>query len=129
MKKTSLLLLGLLSLVSCKNEEKTSEKEYKEITGISQDLKPGDNFFRYVNAKWYDTITIPETQAGAGAYMFMNYPQRLRLQGILDSVSQSENAEGSIAQKVGKSGRFLCFRDGYSNYKQKGFRTCKANFE
>ncbi|UAB84340.1 M13 family metallopeptidase [Zunongwangia sp. SCSIO 43204] len=101
MKKTSLLLLGLLSLVSCKNEEITSEKKYKEITGISHDLKPGDNFFRYVNAKWYDTITIPETQAGAGAYMFMNYPQRLRLQGILDSVSQSENTEGSIAQKVG----------------------------
>ncbi|MFC6858976.1 M13 family metallopeptidase [Zunongwangia atlantica] len=101
MKKTSLLLLGLLSLASCKNEEKTPEKKFTEITGISQDLKPGDNFFRYVNAKWYDTITIPETQAGAGAYMFMNYPQRLRLQGILDSVSQSENVEGSIAQKVG----------------------------
>jgi len=101
MKKTSLLLLGLLSLASCKKEEKTPQKKFKEITGISQDLKPGDNFFRYVNAKWYDTITIPETQAGAGAYMFMNYPQRLRLQGILDSVSKSENAKGSIAQKVG----------------------------
>ena len=101
MKKISLLLLGLLSLASCKKEEKTPEKKFKEITGISQDLKPGDNFFRYVNAKWYDTITIPETQAGVGAYMFMNYPQRLRLQGILDSVSQSENPKGSIAQKVG----------------------------
>ncbi|WBL26417.1 M13 family metallopeptidase [Zunongwangia sp. HGR-M22] len=99
-KKTTLLLLGLLSLASCKKEEPT-EKEFIEITGVDHSLEPGDNFFRYANRKWYDTVSIPETQAGAGAYMFMNYPQRLRLQGILDSVSQSENPKGSIAQKVG----------------------------
>ncbi|WBL21635.1 M13 family metallopeptidase [Zunongwangia sp. HRR-M8] len=99
-KKTTLLLLGLLSLASCKKEEST-EKEFIEITGVDHSLEPGDNFFRYANRKWYDTVSIPETQAGAGAYMFMNYPQRLRLQGILDSVSQSENPTGSIAQKVG----------------------------
>lgn len=100
MRKTIVILLGLLSLASCKKEE-TAEKEFKEITGVDHNLKPGDNFFRYVNAKWYDTVSIPATQAGAGAYMFMNYPQRLRLQGILDSVSKSENTKGSIAQKVG----------------------------
>ncbi|MDN3596645.1 M13 family metallopeptidase [Zunongwangia endophytica] len=99
-KKTTLLLLGLLFLASCKKEEPT-EKEFIEITGVDHNLEPGDNFFRYANRKWYDTVSIPDTQAGAGAYMFMNYPQRLRLQGILDSVSKSENPKGSIAQKVG----------------------------
>jgi putative endopeptidase len=33
--------------------------------------------------------------------MFMNYPQRLRLQRILDSVSQGRHAAGSIEQMVG----------------------------
>ncbi len=33
--------------------------------------------------------------------MFMNYPQRIRLQGILDSVSLGNNPAGSIGQKVG----------------------------
>jgi putative endopeptidase len=55
----------------------------------------------YVNKKWYDTARIPPSQAGVGAYMFMNYPQRLRLQGILDSVSKASNAAGSIEQKIG----------------------------
>jgi len=55
----------------------------------------------YVNRKWYDTAQIPGTQAGVGAYMFMNYPQRMRLQRILDSVSKANNAVGSIEQKVG----------------------------
>jgi putative endopeptidase len=43
----------------------------------------------YVNRIWYDTAQIP-SQSGGG-YMFMNYPQRLRLQGILDSVSKANN--------------------------------------
>ena len=98
MKNTIILFISLLAIASC---EKMPEKPFIEISGIDNSIKPGDNFFRYVNAKWYDTVSIPNTQAGVGAYMFMNYPQRLRLQGILDSVSQSQNPEGSIAQKVG----------------------------
>jgi putative endopeptidase len=44
--------------------------------------------------------SIPSTQTGL-ALMFMNYPQRLRLQRILDSVSQGRHAAGSIEQMVG----------------------------
>jgi putative endopeptidase len=55
----------------------------------------------YVNHIWYDTAQIPPSQSGVGAYMFMNYPQRLRLQGILDSVSKANNTGGSIEQKLG----------------------------
>ncbi len=55
----------------------------------------------YVNRIWYDTAQIPPSQSGVGAYMFMNYPQRLRLQGILDSVSKANNTAGSIEQKLG----------------------------
>jgi len=71
------------------------------IQGIDSSIKPGNNFFMYVNHIWYDTAQIPPTQAGVGSYMFMSYPQRLRLQGILDSVSRASNAPGSIEQKVG----------------------------
>ncbi|MDZ7936154.1 MAG: M13 family metallopeptidase [Emticicia sp.] len=71
------------------------------ITGIDSSLKPGDDFFMYVNAKWYNSVEIPSTQSGVGAYSFMNYPQRIRLQGILDSVSAAKNSVGSIEQKVG----------------------------
>ena len=55
----------------------------------------------YVNRVWNDSAQIPPSQSGVGAYMFMNYPQRLRLQGILDSVSKANNTAGSIEQKLG----------------------------
>lgn len=98
MKQLSILFIALFTLASCTNPK---EKKIIEITGIDTSLRPGDDFYRYVNGKWYDSISIPETQAGVGAYMFMNYPQRMRLQGILDSVSRGEHPAGSIEQKVG----------------------------
>ena len=98
MKNLIIPFIALLTLAAC---NKTTEKQFIEITGIDSSIKPGDNFFRYVNAKWYDSIPIPSTQAGVGAYMFMNYPQRLRLQSILDSISKGQYPEGSIEQKVG----------------------------
>ncbi|MFD2570515.1 M13 family metallopeptidase [Spirosoma soli] len=71
------------------------------ITGVDASKKPGDDFFTYANGIWNDTARIPESQAGVGAYSFMNYPQRIRLQAILDSVSTTKNPAGSIEQKVG----------------------------
>jgi len=71
------------------------------ITGIDASKKPGDDFFQYANGIWYDTIRIPNSQTGVGSYSFMNYPQRTRLKGILDSISASKSPAGSIEQKVG----------------------------
>jgi putative endopeptidase len=98
MKRLLFVFACLLLFVGCKNP---AVKNATAIEGIDSSIKPGDNFFMYVNRKWYDSAQIPPSQAGVGAYMFMNYPQRLRLQGILDSVSMSKNATGTIEQKLG----------------------------
>ncbi len=71
------------------------------LTGIDPTKKPGDDFFTYANGIWTDTARIPDSQAGVGSYSFLNYPQRIRLQAILDSISASQNSAGSIEQKVG----------------------------
>lgn len=95
MKKLFYFLSVLLLAIACKPETR-----HVVITGIDQTKKPGDDFFMYVNGIWYDTARIPGTQSGVGSYSFLNYPQRIRLQGILDSVSRANNASGSIEQKV-----------------------------
>jgi putative endopeptidase len=98
MKKSLLLFTVFLALSAC---SKHQEEKTTPITGIDSTVVPGNDFFKYVNGKWYDSVPIPASQSGVGAYMFMNYPQRMRLQGILDSISQSQNPSGSIAEKVG----------------------------
>lgn len=94
-------ILFLLIIQSCKDEQSTPTNKSMGFSGIDSSVKPGDNFFLFANGKWYDTATIPSTQTGVGSYMFLNYPQRIRLQRILDSISKETSTSGSIEQKVG----------------------------
>src|SRR5688572_21328683 len=100
MKRPVYFALILLLTVAC-NPASDTDTNHIVITGIDSSRKPGDNFFMYANGIWYDTAQIPASQTGVGSYSFLNYPQRLRLQGILDSLSGSSNPPGSIEQKVG----------------------------
>ena len=100
MKRLLYCSLALLLAAGCKQAADTDTKRVV-LTGIDASKKPGDDFFMYVNSIWYDTAQIPASQSGVGAYSFLNYPQRIRLQAILDSVSRSNNVAGSIEQKVG----------------------------
>ncbi|HCW08961.1 MAG TPA: peptidase M13 [Cytophagales bacterium] len=90
--------VALLAACSPASEKKSNRVA---LTGIDTSKKPGDDFFMYVNSIWYDSAKIPAGQTGVGSYSFLNYPQRIRLRAILDSLSQSNNPAGSIAQKVG----------------------------
>jgi len=110
MKKLLLLFIALLAFAAF---SKHPGKNNGTITEIDSILRPGADFFRHVNGKWYDTVAIPASQSGVGAYMFMNYPQRMRLRGILDSISQRKNPAESTEQKVGV---FLCFGHGYPDH-------------
>ncbi|MEI9921927.1 MAG: M13 family metallopeptidase [Bacteroidota bacterium] len=100
MKKTLYFLVIILLAASCKQSPETQQRRVV-ISGIDTSKKPGDDFFEFANGIWYDTAQIPPSQAGVGSYSFLNYPQRLRLQAILDSISKTSNPQGTIEQKVG----------------------------
>ena len=93
---------GLIILVSVAcTEQKTETRKYVNGDEFDSSVKPGDNFFRYINGNWYDTATIAPDQVGVGSYRFLNIPQKKLLQNILEGVSVSENKPGSIEQMVG----------------------------
>lgn len=96
-KRFPLSLILLLGLAGAQ----TAMAQKVHITDIDTSVKPGDDFFMFVNGKWYNSVEIPSTQTGVGSYSFLNFPQRVRMQGILDSVSAAKNPAGSIEQKVG----------------------------
>ncbi|MBD2701505.1 M13 family metallopeptidase [Spirosoma sp. BT702] len=100
MKRLLYFSLALLLACACSPVSAQHSKRVV-ITGIDTSKKPGDDFFKYANGIWSDTAQIPASQAGVGSYSFLNYPQRIRMQGILDSVSARHNPTGSIEQKVG----------------------------
>ena len=93
-------MLIVLLLAGCK-QHTTAGAGPAAITGIDSTRRPGDNFFMYVNGTWYDSASIPPGQTGVGSYSFLNYPQRIRLQRILDSLASKTHAAGTLEQKVG----------------------------
>ncbi|MFZ1808416.1 MAG: M13 family metallopeptidase [Cyclobacteriaceae bacterium] len=99
-----LLYCALIALVafSCAEQGSSNAKrEYVDVEGLDASIKPGDNFFMYVNGTWYDTAKIADDQSGVGSYSFLNIPQKVLLQNILEEVSASTHPEGSVEQKVG----------------------------
>ena len=100
MKKSLYLAIVLLVWAAC-TRTNSPTKQFVDVAGIDASIKPGDNFFRYVNGKWYDSAKIDAEQVGVGSYMFLNIPQKKLLQGILDSISSAKNNMGSLEQKVG----------------------------
>src|ERR1700735_4802386 len=100
MNKFLYIYLAIGFLGAC-NRPDAPIKSFVDVAGIDTSIKPGDNFFRYVDGRWYDTAKIADDQTGVGSYSFLNIPQKQLLQHILDSVSKTQNAPGSIEQKVG----------------------------
>ena len=124
MKNWLLLSVIIASFAACQTG--TTEKPFIAIEGIDSTLQPGNNFFNYVNGKWYDTAQIPASQSGVGAYRFMNFQQRLKLQSILDSVSKSNNAPGSLEQKIGD---FFASGMDTTMINQRGFEPLKPGLD
>lgn len=100
MKKLVCLSIALICF-STWNNSTAQNRVFVDLPGLDRSVKPGDNFFRFVNGRWYDTVTIAGDQSGVGSYSFLNIPQRILLQNILDSVSKTKNAPGSVEQQVG----------------------------
>ncbi|MEC4112946.1 M13 family metallopeptidase [Myroides pelagicus] len=60
---------AVATLVACK-ETKEADKENHGITleYMDQSVKPGDDFFRYVNGTWYDKTEIPGDRTRWGSF-------------------------------------------------------------
>lgn len=103
MRKIISLCTAVALLAACNTTPgtETSKRAFVDVSGLDSSIKPGDNFFRFVNGRWYDSAQIAGDQTGVGSYMFLNIPQKQLLQHILDSVSKTNNTPGSIEQKVG----------------------------
>ncbi|HEX8357680.1 MAG TPA: M13 family metallopeptidase [Segetibacter sp.] len=76
-------------------------KKFIETAYFDSTIKPGDNFFEFVNGRWIKTAVIPPTETSLGAALDLYNRTKEHLKLILDSVSSTSQAKGSIEQKVG----------------------------
>lgn len=103
MKSNQLVLAAILLLtgfVGCKQKTDTTQK-FIDTSAFDSSVKPGDNFYQFVNGKWLKTAVIPSTESSVGSFLDVYNRTKEHIKGILEEVSKGSNPDGSIEQKVG----------------------------
>lgn len=124
MKKTLYFSLLLVAFASCNTVNKTSKSKI-DFEGITESIKPGDNFFDHVNKVWLDTVVIADDQVGVGSYSFLNIPQKKLLENILTEISAGNHKIGSLEQMVGD---FYTSGMDTVSINKRGFEPLRATF-
>jgi putative endopeptidase len=89
-----------------KDKSMTKEKAI-DITNMDPSVKPGDNFYEYVNGTWIKKHPVPPEYSQYGAFTVLYEQNQKKLKSLIDKVSAEKDAEnGSVAQKI---------RDFYNN--------------
>ena len=54
-----------------------------DLSGMDKTVKPGDDFFRYVNGAWFATAEIPPDRTTTGSFVQLDIQSETRVRGIL----------------------------------------------
>ena len=63
-----------------------------DLSSRDLSIKPGDNFFRYVNGNWLKTATIPADRASIGGFVELQILSEQRLRAIVDDLHKRPRA-------------------------------------
>ena len=104
---SAVLSLTLIAASSAFAEpkESTSAKRYGtwgvDLAGMDRSVKPGDDFFKYVNGKWAATTEIPPDKTSYGAFALLGDLSEARVKALLERWAADKNLKaGSDEAKV-----------------------------
>jgi len=61
-----------------------------DLTAVDESVKPGDDFFRYVNGNWLKTFEIPSDFTNYGSFTVLFERSETRVAEIVDSAARSD---------------------------------------
>jgi putative endopeptidase len=99
----SIFAMAMLLGSACSETQKSEKQMTKAIDPANMDLniKPGNDFFRYVNGSWMAANPIPPEYSQYGAFHVLYDENQENLKSLVMEVSSDKNAaNGSVAQKI-----------------------------
>ena len=96
----SIALCLTLLIFSCKDKTDTQRK-FVSVENMDTTVKPGDDFYRYVNGNWMKNAVIPSTETDIGVFHELYDNAQANQKAILEELAKTSNAAGSLEQKVG----------------------------
>src|SRR5438094_5026561 len=72
-----------------------------DLDAMDKSVKPGDDFFRYVNGKWAATAQIPADRTSYGSFAMLRDLSELRVHEILERFAADKHLKpGSDEAKI-----------------------------
>ena len=94
---------ALMILTACKTQKTTTETTSVKGTGIQleymdKSVKPGDDFFRYVNGSWFDKAEIPADRTRWGSFDELRQNTDIDALAILKEAANNANLDPTSDQ-------------------------------
>jgi putative endopeptidase len=71
------------------------------LDNMDTSVKPGDDFYRYVNGKWMDKTEIPADRSSWGGFAILRDLSDKRTREVIEEAAAGQNAPGSVGEKIG----------------------------
>src|SRR5664279_5657145 len=88
------MIAGFIACNSSSPKQGT-DKKFLDLASMDSTVKPGDNFYLYVNGKWIKNHAIPFSQSGIGGFTDLYFSTQDTLHKILDSLSKLNLVSGT----------------------------------
>jgi len=109
----SLLALGLATGLSACGEKTADVTETVqiqtadlgtfgiELANMDKTVKPGDDFFQYVNGTWLKNTEIPADKSNYGSFNILGDRSEAQVKAIIQDMAAADSTAGSDEQKIG----------------------------
>ena len=71
-----------------------------DLAAMDKTVRPGDDFYEFVNGKWLETATIPPDKSYYGTVVTVFENTEANLHAIVDELAAGKHEAGSVDQKV-----------------------------
>jgi putative endopeptidase len=72
-----------------------------DLKAMDPSVRPGDDFYRYVNGNWLKAEKIPADRASWGSFAQLAEKSQKDVQDLIETAAKAHAPAGSIAQKIG----------------------------
>jgi putative endopeptidase len=72
-----------------------------DVSYLDSNIKPGDDFFAYVNGKWVEETEMPADKSRYGAFDILRDESQEKVKAIIEMSATGDFTKGSDEQKVG----------------------------
>lgn len=71
-----------------------------DLASMKSDVRPGDDFFAYVNGTWYDEFEIPADRTNYSSFSLLREKSEQRVRFIIDDLAAAEPDPSTLEGKI-----------------------------